>query len=108
MEGILGHLKSGASEAEIILPSADVGINVLMKLCQKMLEGNGIPADWTTSVGIPIFKGKGDIMNCGMYRGVKLLEHSIKIVVMVLVNRLRKILTMDDMHVGIMPGKVSN
>ena len=29
-----------------------------------------MPADWATIVAIPICKGKGDIMNCGMYRGV--------------------------------------
>ena len=33
-----------------------------------------------TSVEIPIFRGKGDIMNCGMYRCVRLTEHSMKIV----------------------------
>ena len=27
---------------------------------------------------IPIFKGKGDAMSCGAYRGVKLLEHAMK------------------------------
>ena len=33
-----------------------------------------------TSVAIPISKGKGDVMNCGMFRGAKLLKHSTKIV----------------------------
>jgi len=33
-----------------------------------------------SSVVVPIFKGKGDVMNCGLYRRVKLLEHGIKIV----------------------------
>ena len=45
-----------------------------------------MPADWATSVVIPIFKGKGDIVNCGMYSGVKLLEHAMKIVEKVLVK----------------------
>ena len=39
-----------------------------------------MPEDWSTSVVIPIFKGKGDIMNCHMHRGVKLLGHALKIV----------------------------
>ena len=29
---------------------------------------------------VPIFKGKGDAMSCWAYRGVKLLEHAMKIV----------------------------
>ena len=37
-----------------------------------------MPEDWDTCVVIPIFDGKGDIMNFGMYRGVKLLERAMK------------------------------
>ena len=71
----------GPSEVytEIILASRVVGITVLMELCHRILDGKGMPAaDWATSVEIPIFKGKGDIMNCGMHRGVKLLEPAMK------------------------------
>ena len=39
-----------------------------------------MPGEWKTSVIVPIFKGKGDMMSCGSYREVKLLEHAIKIV----------------------------
>ena len=39
-----------------------------------------MPKDWKTSVMLPICKGNGDVTNCGAYRGVKLLEHGIKIV----------------------------
>ena len=42
-----------------------------------------MPDDWKTSVLVPIFKGKGDLMNSGSYRE-KLLEHAMKIVLRVL------------------------
>ena len=80
------HLKigkaSGPSEvyAEMILASGDIGIIELMESCHNIQDGKGMPANWATSVAISIFKGKGDIVNCGMYRGVKLLEHAMKIV----------------------------
>ena len=50
----------GPSEvyAEIILASGDVGIKVLMEFCQRILDGKGMPADWATSVAIPILKEK--------------------------------------------------
>ena len=44
-------------------------------------------------------------MNCGMYGGVKLLEHALTIAEKVLVKRLRKIVMIDDMQFGFMPGK---
>ena len=68
----------------MILGSGDVGIRVLMELCHRILDRKGMPEDWATSVAIPIFKEKGDIMSCGIYRGVKLLDHAMKIVVKVL------------------------
>ena len=59
-----------------------------MDLCQHALDGRGMPNKWKTSVIVNIFKGKGDVMNCGSYRGVKLLEHATKIVERVLVGRI--------------------
>ena len=89
----------------MILASGDRS-KVYMELCQRILDGKGMPADWATSVAIPIFKGKRDIMNCGMHKGVKLLEHAMKIVEKVLEKRLNKIVMIDDMQFGFMPGKI--
>ena len=50
-----------------------------MELCQRIQHEKRMPEDWATSMAIPIFKGKGDIMNCRMRRGGKLLEHAVKI-----------------------------
>ena len=69
------------------------------------MDGKGIPADWAMSVVVPIFKGKGDAMSCGSYRGVKLLEHAMKIVERVMEKRLRQMVTIDKMQFGFMPGK---
>ena len=44
---------------------------------------------------MPVFKGKGDAMNCGAYRGVKLLEHVMKIVEKVLEKRTRRMVKVD-------------
>ena len=87
------------------LASGDVGIGVLMEHCHGILDGKAIPEDWATSVAIPIFNGKGDIMNCGMIKGVRILEHAMKIAENVLEKILRKIATIDDMQFGFMPDK---
>ena len=50
----------------------------MVELCQGVLDGR-VPDDWALSVVVPIFKGKGDAMNCIAYRGVKLLELAMKI-----------------------------
>ena len=43
------------------------------KLCQLALIGKAMREEWKTNVITPIFKGKGDVMRCESYKGVKLL-----------------------------------
>ena len=107
----IGAMKSGKAagpsevSAEMIAASGEVGIDVMMELCQRVLDGKGMPDEWKTSVVVPIFKGKGDVMSCGAYRGVKLLEHAMKIVERVLEKRIRALVHLDEMQLGFMPGK---
>ena len=54
---------------------------------------------------VPIFKGKGDAMNCMVYRRMKLLEQAMKIVEKVLKRRLWCMVKVDEMQFGFMPGK---
>ena len=90
---------------DMIIASGKFGVGVMTKFCQRVFDGKGMPEEWKTSVVVPIFKGKGDVMDCGAYRKVKLLEHAIKIVERVLENRIRGLVTIDDMQFGFMPGK---
>ena len=64
-----------------------------------------MPEEWKTSVVVPIFKEKGDVMDCAAYRGIELLEHAMKIVERVLEKRIRELVKVDDMQFGFMPGK---
>ena len=49
---------------EMIAASGGEVIQVMAEICQKVLDGFGIPAEWAQSIVAPIFKGKGDITNC--------------------------------------------
>ena len=89
----------------MIIASGTFGVGVMKKLCQRVLDAKGMPEEWKTSVVVPIIKGKGDVMDCGAYRGVKLLEHAMKIVERVLENRIRELVMIDEMQFGFMPGK---
>ena len=57
------------------------------------------------SVIVPIFKGKGDVMSCGSYRGVKLLKHAMKIAESVLERRIQTLVNMNKMQFELMPRK---
>ena len=98
---------AGPSEvcAEIISASAEVGVNVMVELCQRVLNGKGMPDESQTSVLVPIFKGKRNVKNCNTYREGKLLEHAMKIVERVLERRIRELANIDSLQYGCMPGK---
>ena len=90
---------------EMIAASGEIRIGVMVELCQGVLDGRGMLDEWALSVVVPIFKGKGDAMCYMAYRGVKLLEHAMKIVEKVLERRLQRMVKVDEMQFLFMPGK---
>ena len=98
---------AGLSEVttEMIVAGGRIAEEVMLQICQGVLDEKGIPDEWKTSVVVPIFKGKGDVMKCGSYRGVKLLEHGMKIIERVLERRIRTLVDFDEAQFGFMPGK---
>ena len=92
----------------MIVASGEIGIGVMVELCQGVLDGRGMPDDWVLSVVVSIFKGKGDAMNCMAYRELKLLEHAMKIVEKVLERRLRHTVKADEMQFGLIYARQKN
>ena len=55
--------------------------------------------------GIPIYKEKGDIQDCGNYRGIKLMSQTMKLWERIIEKRLREETTVGEEQFGFMPGK---
>ena len=90
---------------EMIKASGGLGIQWMTELCNTILQEGRIPTDWTRSTLIPFYKNKGDPLECGSYRGIKLLEQTLKLYERVLEVRIRKQVNINDMQFGFMPGK---
>ena len=41
---------------DMIMANEKFGVGVLKKLCQRVLDGKGMPEEWKTSVVVPILK----------------------------------------------------
>ena len=51
-----------------------------------------MPEEWRNSViAVPIFKEKGDIQDCGNYRGIKMISLTMKIWERIIEKRLREV-----------------
>ena len=77
----------------------------LKEALNKTTDEEKIPDIWRNSILISIFKNKGDIMNCGNYRGIKPMCHSIKLFERVHDNRLRNIVSISEEQFGFVNGK---
>ncbi|KAI5746693.1 hypothetical protein M8J77_006372 [Diaphorina citri] len=81
------------------------GLDLLLPLLNQVLEEERIPDDWRKSTIVPIYKEKGDIQDCGNYRGIKLMSHTMKLYERIIDKRLRKETCISDGQFGFMPGR---
>ena len=65
--------------SEMLLASVDVGIEQLTNLFNRIITENEVPEDWDTSIIMNCFRNKGDATERGNCRGLKLLEHMMKV-----------------------------
>ena len=63
-----------------------------------------IPGGWRKREMVPIYKKA--FMECGSYRGIKLMEHTMKVLGLERVVCKRKIVDIDGMQFGFMKGIV--
>ena len=105
------HMKSGKAVGADQIPIdawkslGERGIDILWDLMQKIWEGEQIPNAWRSSILVPIYKGKGDIQNCGNYRGIKLMSHTMKVWERIIERRLRDETEICEEQFGFMPGR---
>ncbi|EYC15073.1 hypothetical protein Y032_0038g3616 [Ancylostoma ceylanicum] len=62
-----------------------------------------IPQAWRDSIIVPIFKRKGDVMDCTNYRGIKLIAHTMKIYERLVDMRLRGVVEIAPDQFGFIP-----
>src|SRR6478609_6838136 len=57
--------------AEMFKAMGEDGVRRMTDLCNEVVREGKIPEDWSTSFWmVSIYKGKGDALECGSYRGV--------------------------------------
>ncbi|CAF2091543.1 unnamed protein product [Rotaria magnacalcarata] len=83
--------KSSGSDgvtAEMLQAGGEPLSRQIHKLCNKAWHEGTIPEEWGKSILVPIPK-KGDLSNCSNYRTISLINHTGKVLLIVLLNRLK-------------------
>ena len=89
---------------EMIKAAGEQALGWLTSICNRIVKEEAIPESWQMSELVAIYKGKGDVLECGSSRGIKLLEHGMKVAERVLERRLRQTVEIDKMQFGFRPG----
>ena len=107
----LGKMKQGKAAgpsgitAEMLKATGPDGVEMLRHLGQHIFNGDAIPSDWEESTILNLYKGKGDALDRGNYRGLKLTEQPMKCLERVLYSAISSMVDIDGMQFGFMPGR---
>lgn len=77
--------------AEMLQAGGEQLARQIHKLCNKAWHEGTIPEEWSKSILVPIPK-KGDLSQCHNYRTISLINHTGKVFLTVLLNRLKPLL----------------
>ena len=64
---------------EVWIALGNKGVEFLVNFFNRLLQGEKMPDEWRRNVLVPLYKGKGDIKECGNYREIKLISHTVKL-----------------------------
>jgi len=74
----------------------DIGTQWILDLSNGIAKEGCIPEDWKSSVVSPFYKGKGGAMERRSHRGIKLLEHAMKLVESICEERIRQQIEIEE------------
>ena len=99
-----GNKACGMNPIEVWKKMGEEGIVFLKKELNEILT-SGIPSSWRLREVTPLFKGKGSILECSNYRGMKLISHTLKLLERIIDQRLRTIVELGNIQFGFRRGR---
>ena len=91
--------------SEMLIAGGERCMKVVADLINSINRDRKMPKDWEESYIINLYKGKGDALVRGNYRGPKLLEHVMKVLERIVETQIRSSIKVDDIQFGFIPGR---
>ena len=76
VDAAIGKMKQGKSGgptgvvSEMLKDAGETGTLWMTDVCNAVVKDGKIPEDWSRSWMANVYKGKGDAVTCGSYRGI--------------------------------------
>ena len=90
---------------EMIRVAGDMGASMIRDLAAAIIRDGKVPSDWEQSFIVCLYKGKGDALERGNYRGLKLTEQVMKVLERIVDGLIRQVVSIDDSQFGFVPGR---
>ena len=107
----ISKMKSGKATGpsgivvEMINVAGDTGATMIRDLAAAIIRDGKVPTDWEQSFIVCLYNGKGDALDRGNYRGLKLTEQAMKILERIVDGLIRQVVSIDDSQFGFVPGR---
>ena len=88
-----------------IRAAGDMGASMIHDLAAAIIRDGKVPSDWEQSFIVCLYKGKGDALERGNYRGLKLTEQVMKVLERIVDGLIRQVVSIDDSQFGFVPGR---
>ena len=96
---------SSGTVAEMLKPVGEDGTIEVCDLIEDIISEGCIPTDWQESFIVNLYKGKGDALNGGNYRGLKMIEQVMKVLERMVEGLITQRVEIDEMQCGFMSGR---
>ena len=90
---------------EMLKACSGICSKMISDLTNSIILNNTIPNEWNDGIIISLRKGKGKTLDRRNYRGLKSIEHILKIIERIIEDLIRSVVKIDDMQFGFMPGR---
>lgn len=88
---------------EMIRAAGDTAVSMI--IASSIVRDGKVPTDWEQNFIVCLYKGKGDALDRGNYRGLKLTEQVMKVLERIVDSLIRQLVTIDDSQFGFVPGR---
>ena len=107
----ISKMKSGKAAGpsgvvvEVIREAGDAGATMIRDLAITIIRDGKVLADWEQNFISCLYKGKGDALDRGNYRGMKLTEQAMKVIERIADSLIRQEVSFDKSQFGFVPGR---
>ena len=70
-----------------------------------IIRDGKVPSNWEQSFIVCLYKGKGDALERGNYRGLRLTEQVMKVLERIVDGLIRQLMSIDNSQFGFVPGR---